>query len=278
MSSSLDRMLDLLDLFTEDRPVWTVEQMIRATAFSRSTIYRYVRSLTRSGLLGPVSGGAYALGPAFVERDRMIQRSDPILTIASTVADQLGQSTGETALIAQTYRNRVLCVWRSHGGEEDYKLSRGLALPLFAGAASKVLVAHLPLRRLKKLVDDDRPALAVGKWPADWAELRRVMRVVRRSQALVCRDEPWPGRITIAAPIFDSEGTAVAAIGLWFSEDRPAAQRLIELEAQVAEAARTVTVTLSLTSPAAARPPRGQEDAVDEDEPAPRRRRRAAGG
>ena len=61
--SSIDRVLGLIELFTEARPIWTAEALIQTQATSRATTYRDLKALVASGFLAPVAAGAYALGP-----------------------------------------------------------------------------------------------------------------------------------------------------------------------------------------------------------------------
>ncbi len=77
--NSLERMLGLLDLFSVERPTWTVEEICEHLSLSQATAYRYLRLLSRTGLLAPAAGGAYSLGPRITELDRQMWRTDPLL-------------------------------------------------------------------------------------------------------------------------------------------------------------------------------------------------------
>ena len=70
-------MLSVLDAFSEDAPIWTVDNIAAALGYTRATAYRYVGGLCDAGLLTRVAQGAYALGPRIIELDRQIQRCDP---------------------------------------------------------------------------------------------------------------------------------------------------------------------------------------------------------
>ena len=41
--SSLGRLLSILDLYSETKPIWTLEDITLETGFARSTAYRYVK-------------------------------------------------------------------------------------------------------------------------------------------------------------------------------------------------------------------------------------------
>ena len=72
-------MLKVLDLFTEEAPALTADEIIARLKYSRPTGYRYVRELVAAGLLVRAPHG-YALGPRIIEFDRLIRRHDPLLT------------------------------------------------------------------------------------------------------------------------------------------------------------------------------------------------------
>ncbi len=77
-----DRLLAALALFTIERPQWTVEEAAEALGVSATTAYRYFKQLTGTGLITPVAGAGYTLGPAIVQMDRQIQATDPMLIAA----------------------------------------------------------------------------------------------------------------------------------------------------------------------------------------------------
>ena len=53
-TSSADRLLAVLQLFTPERPEWTVETAANEIGVSVSTAYRYFRSLCRLKLSGKI--------------------------------------------------------------------------------------------------------------------------------------------------------------------------------------------------------------------------------
>ena len=64
------RTISVLNLFTLDRPAWTVEEAAAALAVSVSSAYRYFAALTEAGLLTTIISGQYILGPALIQYDR----------------------------------------------------------------------------------------------------------------------------------------------------------------------------------------------------------------
>lgn len=104
-----DSSLGLLDLFTADSPIWTVDTLLENHGSARATIYRYVKALVGAGFLAPVGFG-YALGPRFVEIDRQIRIADPLLRVAPPVMAKLRDSVAGSQLLCSYYGLRVLCI------------------------------------------------------------------------------------------------------------------------------------------------------------------------
>ena len=78
-TNSADRILSVLNLFTDGRLEWTAEQLMEVLGYSRPTMYRYLRSLKDAGLLVSISNSLLTLGPRVVEMDFLIRKSDPFI-------------------------------------------------------------------------------------------------------------------------------------------------------------------------------------------------------
>jgi DNA-binding IclR family transcriptional regulator len=208
-TSSGDRMLAVLNLFTIDRSEWTVEVAAEELGVSATTAYRYFKRLTNAGLLSPVSRASYVLGPAIVQMDRQIQICDPMLRAARAVMSDLVRyaGNGSVLLLSRLFHDRVMCVHQEsgRGPHEPLSYERGRLIPLFRGATSKIILAHLPARTLKSLFLQNAAAIADAELGDTWEEFRHRLAVLRRDGAAVARDEIEPGRIGIAAPIFEGQ-------------------------------------------------------------------------
>jgi DNA-binding IclR family transcriptional regulator len=58
--TSVERLLNVLNLFTPQKPAWTLEKMAAQVNFSRSSMYRYVGELVDSGFLVALGKGNFA--------------------------------------------------------------------------------------------------------------------------------------------------------------------------------------------------------------------------
>jgi len=212
--SSTDRVLGLLDLFTLERPLWTVDMLVDHLRLGRATVYRYVRALADTGFLASAGGAGYALGPRFVEIDRQIRLSDPLLQIAPRVMEAHGAEVAGAQLLCRFYRSQVLCIHQERTDERiEMSMERGRPFSMYRGAPSRVILAHLPAYQLQRhylFSPDEISAAGMGN---SWLEFRDQMKAVRKAGFLVASDiEPF--LVGISAPIFNAPDSVDASLCL----------------------------------------------------------------
>src|ERR1700680_926097 len=213
-----DRLLGVLALFTAEQSQWTVDAAAEEIGVSTTTTYRYFKKLTKAGLISPVAGAGYTLGPAIIQMDRLIQASDPVLNGArGVIIDLVGHAVeGSTALLCRLFHDRVMCVHQimGRGPQQPVSYERGRLMPLYRGATSKIILAHLPPRTLKALFAHDAGEIVDAGLGASWEEFRRGLAAIRRAGVSVSRGEIDPGRVGVAAPIFDRERAVLGSLSL----------------------------------------------------------------
>jgi DNA-binding IclR family transcriptional regulator len=212
--TSITRVLGILDLFTPDLPVWTVDMLVDRLLLGRATIYRYVRALCDAGFLVPVSGAGYVLGPRFIEFDRSIRLADPLLQIVPPVMAELRDEVNGAQLLCAFYGLRVLSVLQDKTDPNiTMSMERGRPFPLFQGSPSRVILAHLPTYQLRNLALNHQREIAAAGLGENWTEFRDGLRAVRRTGYLVASDIDR-ALIGISAPIFHAPGAVAASLCL----------------------------------------------------------------
>jgi DNA-binding IclR family transcriptional regulator len=214
--SSGDRLLSVLGLFTVEQPQWTVDDAAKQLRVSGPTAYRYFKRLTGAGLISPVSGASYTLGPAIIQMDRQIQVSDPMLRAARGVMHALIPRAGDGSalLLCRLFHDRVMCVHQvlGRGPEEQVIYERGRLMPLFRGATSKIILAHLPARTLKSMFEQNAAEIAQVGFGESSDEFRSSLAAIRRAGVVVTRGEIDPGRVGVGAPLFDRDRNILGSL------------------------------------------------------------------
>jgi DNA-binding IclR family transcriptional regulator len=214
--SSGDRLLSVLELFSDEQPAWAVEDAAQRLATSVPTAYRYFRSLAKVGLISLAAGANYSLGPAIIEMDRQIRLRDPLLRAGRPVMEDLIRYSpeGSAILLCRVFHDRVICIYQVVGPGPQVPVSyeRGRPMGLFRGATAKVVLAHLPTRTVKKLFAEHTKEIKAASLGPNWETFKKALAGIRRAGACITRGEVDQGRVGIAAPVFASDGSVLGSL------------------------------------------------------------------
>src|SRR5262245_1969141 len=238
-TNSLERMLQVVDLIeANDSPVLPDDLMARL-GLTRSTLYRYLKTLSEAGLITSFPGVGFALGPRIAELDFKMRNRDPLIIASRPVMRELVGAIPGIALLCRRYRDTVLCVHQEHGAADVVSTyERGLARPLFQGAASRIILAYLPPRIIQRLHHQD----AVNGVPL--TKLRAELKEMRQRGWDLTESQVTRGVTGIAAPIFDNRGRVLGSLSLTIGRTKIAANETARIAERVMFCARIVSSSL----------------------------------
>ncbi|MDU8944660.1 IclR family transcriptional regulator [Ovoidimarina sediminis] len=246
VSGSGERILAILDLFTEARPEWTPEDMMAELGYSRPTLYRYLKTLKDSGYLASLPQAGFTLGPRVTELDFLMTRADPMIRAGQPELEALAARFPGSAFLVRWYGRKLLCV-ASVVSSDTPKSSypRGRPMPLGRGAASRAIVAFLPARERRKLVSEYLAQFAGAGVGTTVVDVMDALRAVRRNGIAAARGEVTPGVVAVAGPVLAGEQSPHGALCLTSdAADVTNDARLAEIGAAVRDASRRVSAAL----------------------------------
>lgn len=250
--SQPDRQLAILQLFEDGRPVRTVEEIGFALGTSISTTYRHVRSLVQAGFLDPATGAGYALGPGFIRYDRILRQHDQLIQLAEPVMKTLLARTNRhaTVILCRRFKDCVMCVHEIRGDKSKQTTSyeRGVAMPMFLGATSKVILANLPDRTLKSVYLANEQTIRRALKVKDWKAFKEQFRNIRHEGYALTDSEVAEGRIGLAAPI-SRDGQVIAGISLVATPSKADRKKISSYISSVVSAAATISASMSHEMP-----------------------------
>lgn len=228
--NTLSKTMAILDLFTASRMVWTADAMAEALGYTRPTTYRYIRELVAAGFIVRFGDGSYSLGPRSVELDYLIRQADPFLVAGVPVIRDLCQQTGIDINLFELYGDRIVTV-HQHSGFDALPLSfgRGRPLPLLRGAGSKVIVAHLPRARLKRVFELHGEDARKYVDASDFDQFRASMAAIRKAGFAVSEGELDPEYNGVAVPVFTADGRVLGCVVAALTKQRFALTRIDSL-------------------------------------------------
>ncbi|WP_108663147.1 IclR family transcriptional regulator [Acuticoccus kandeliae] len=216
--SGLRRFVDILKLFGIEQSDWTVQQISERLGVPASTVYRSVRELAATGFIEPSIEGHYRLGASFIEFDRLVRLTDPLVRKGTPLlADIVDQAQIPcVAVVARLYDSRVMCVAdrASKGSTIHTSYERGLPRPLTLGATSKAILAQLQPRKLAKLIEHEDWSSRPGTAATSAEEFRKELAAIRKRGYCIGRGEVDEGLVGIAAPLSVAERAITGSLSL----------------------------------------------------------------
>jgi DNA-binding IclR family transcriptional regulator len=212
-TNSLQRVLAVLDVFSEARLEWMPEDLMKELGYSRPTLYRYLKILKEAGFLMSTRNAGVTLGPKVVELDYLTRRSDALVHHGLPYLKDLTQQYSCTAMLLRWYGNKILCVVSESSSKNPVSsYPRGRPMPLGRGAIARSIMAFLPKRQMLPLIErnlDDLKSLGLGDTAED---VQKSLKKIRRAGFSVAYGEVTPGAVGIAAPVFDDRRHPIASV------------------------------------------------------------------
>jgi DNA-binding IclR family transcriptional regulator len=237
------RALELLSI----RP-WTQAELATELAAHPRTVRRLVRALVGAGYVRSASAGrgTYEATPKLAMlASNVVGRTDLVREVRPHVVE-LHRTTSEVAQLTVPGERGVVHLVQEGAAQGDPSPPLGEETPYHGSAAGKALLAHLP-RVLHAILDRPLDQLP-GNATADVAELLLELARVRELGFAVDVGVAPGGIASVAAPIFDHTGYAIAAIGISGAAARADGGGLPRLGAVVRDAARDASASLGFRS------------------------------
>ena len=216
--STVNRAFRILDLLGEEQSTVTPDEVAEQLDTTRSTAYRYIKTLCDTGFLMQLSKGLYGLGPRIVELERKIQISDPLLNCSRPLMAEFASNfKNSVLLLCGLWGDRVLCLHQEAAQTEGQhppiiQRARGIPFPLFKGAASLSILASLPLAKRRSIYEANTESIAQMGLGQSWDEFRRQTRVIRDKGTVTTTGTYRSNLVGVAAPILNEEGTAIGSV------------------------------------------------------------------
>lgn len=251
MSSTVDKALELLNLFTQARAQIGLSEMARLAALDKATVHRMLGALAKHGLVEQDERSKlYRLGAGTLRLARNREASFPTSMLVDDVLQDLTAKTGETSHASLIAGGQLATIGLVAGNKTVHvTLDAGEALPFHATASGIACLAFLPeaqfthimRRKLKSftphtLVTADSVAKAVAQ---------------TRSRGFAVSDQSYEHDVYgIAAPLFSTAGYACGAVAVATPAHRMSRETRAHVLGCVLEAALTLTRRMGAEPPA----------------------------
>lgn len=239
----VERVLNILEAFTPAEPQLTITVLSRKLGLNKSTVHRLAGMLAERGFLQrDPETRAYSLGPALLRLTHAALGQRDLVAISYPLMRRLRDQTGETVTLNVLAGRSRICIAQVESLQElRMRLDIGKPVPLYCGAASKVLLAHRAPEEVEAVIrETGLKPLGPGSI-TDPNHLRRQLEEIRRNGYATSHQERTAGGITLAAPLRDAAGSVTASLGLYAPASRVDHKRLLTWVPLIIETARGIS-------------------------------------
>ncbi|HEV7941913.1 MAG TPA: IclR family transcriptional regulator [Solirubrobacteraceae bacterium] len=219
-SQSLETGLLVMKGFSSQTPLQGIADVADRMEASRSTVHRYMTTLVALGMLEQdslsrryrVSLLPADIGAAALDASRVVQALDGQLV-------KLRRKTGYTVRLGVLVDRDVLLAGVARSVAEGQgllgvQLRRGASLPAHATALGKVLLGGLDAKLLREMLASTALAKLTPKTITSKRAFTTEVAEAKEQGFALEQEEAEQGTVSVAVPVFDSDGDQVAALGL----------------------------------------------------------------
>lgn len=238
---SARRVLNVLLLFTEERPRLMVDEIAEDVEISVPSAYRYVSLLREMDLVEENGPGTYALTPRIFAPASSAERTLKSATVLRPLVEKLSAVTREAALVIRRVGDHATCAQLMQT-EHAIRLSftPGQIMSLHLGAGPKVLLAGMGQEWAARYLD----RVGVVRGTADRDALLGELATIASQGWATSSSEVDEGVWAVAAPVTVSSRTvaAVSVAGPQYRIDEARGLRILD---EVVESAAATSNSLT---------------------------------
>ncbi len=243
---AVDAMLDIAEFMSTNQAAnCGVTELSRELGLSTNLVFRIMRRLEERGYAErDGESGAYSLSSGFFTLGMRLYNRFELRRVAVEHLKKLSEELGETTQM-HVLRGNKMMVLEVVTPPSDFFLQviPGSRLNIHCNAYGKAVLAFMPeadaMALLPKKLDKLTPASITTK-----QAFKDELKNVRMTGLAYDREEYNTGIFCVGAPVFDSEGNAVAGLGVTGMSSRFCEKRLPGAEKRVLECAANVSAEI----------------------------------
>jgi len=218
----LTRAINVLSVFGHARPQLSLSEIVAAVRLPKTTVFRLLSSLVERDLCEfDPQAGRYSLGFELVRLADIRRRQTNVHDVAIPVMRDIRNEINETVILSVRsgdFRVHIDFVEGLHPMRRMADL--GVRAPLYAGAASKVLLAGMEDDDIEAYLSRTELTPLQRTTITDKIVLWREIRAIRKRGYAESKGEIFTGGGALAAPLKDFSGKTVAVMDILTPENR----------------------------------------------------------
>jgi len=243
---SLGRGLLILEALVHTRRGMTLSDVARKLSLPKSSTLDLLRTLTQSGYAcREESGGRYFPGSRLRDLGKSAS-PPPANDLVLGHLSRLHRQTGLIVEIGTLEQDQVVSILRlsPNGGRRASIETNGTA-EIHCSGLGKAILAFLPVESVERLIRKRGMTMYNANTIHSLDQLLRQLKIVRYRGFALENEETMLGFRSVAAPIFDSGGSVMAAVGVVGTIEQISSENLPQLAEAVMASAADITASNS---------------------------------
>ncbi|HVO89465.1 MAG TPA: IclR family transcriptional regulator C-terminal domain-containing protein [Casimicrobiaceae bacterium] len=213
--AALARGFAVLRTFSYKRRRLSIAQISHRTGVSRASVRRSLHTLVVLGYVGEDDAQRYFLRPAVLEFADAYLSATPLAFVAQPVLDRTSEALGEACSIGILDGDEIVYLARSVSSRIiSPTINVGRRLPAYCTSIGQVLLAELPKEKLRAYLAGAKLHAYTELTVTSREELRKLLEATAQAGYAVADQQMEAGYCTIAVPVRDGAGVAVAGINV----------------------------------------------------------------
>ena len=233
--NSLAKGLAVLQTFNRERPELTVSDVAKLADITPAAARRCLLTLQELGFVTSHER-RFLLTPRVLRLSEAFLSSVSMQEVMQQFLQEIVDATGDSASVAVLDGAEVLYV-ASVSARRAYQLTPtiGTRYPAFATSLGRAILSHSPDHVVDSVLSATELTKLTAKTETDPAKLRKILQTAAR-QGIVGSDEQLVyGVVSVAMPLLDNDGQAIAAVNCSTSPARTGLADMLKTRREVLE-------------------------------------------
>ena len=212
MIGSVLKAIEIMETFTSDQPVLTLNEISKKLEYPKTTVYTILNTLESKGLIERGSEGIYSLGTAIIPMTQAIRVNVQLRDRAAPLLRELGDYCKESVYL--TVLEDPYCLYIYAIESPDRLLARtavGDKMPMHCTSVGKAILAYLPRERVESILKTSGLEKFNENTITELPQLFEELEATRARGYSLDRAEHEMETYCLGAPIFDDKGQVFAS-------------------------------------------------------------------
>jgi len=213
---SIDRVLQVLELFSLEKPEWGVTEISKALNIYKSNIHNILSTLAEKGFVKKDhKTDKYKLGIKFFELGSVVIKNMDLRKIAHPYIEELSKEFNETVHLGVLDEGRVVSIEREESNKSLCShIEIGKRTPLHCTAVGKAIMAYLSKDKVSAIVKEKGLKKYTENTIIDKEGLEEEFLKIRKQGYAVDNMEHEEGVRCVAGSIQDYTGEVIASMSV----------------------------------------------------------------